>query len=61
VKKYSSPLEMSLYHDNISVDVYKNLIESVHDNLDTFYDYMKLRKKVAPTIPQNILIGTRLY
>lgn len=45
IKKYSSPLEMSLYQDSIDKEVYTNLIKSVHNNLETFYDYMKLRKK----------------
>ena len=45
VKKFNSPLEMSLYSDNIDISVYKNLIDVVHDNLDIMYDYMDLRKK----------------
>lgn len=45
VKKYSSPLEASMYSDNIDVSVYKNLIDVVHDNMDLMYDYMDLRKK----------------
>ena len=46
VKKYSSPLEMSLYADNIDISVYKNLIEVTHDNLDKLYRYMAIRKKM---------------
>lgn len=46
VKKYTNPLEMSLYSDNINIDVYKNLIEIIHDNMDAMYDYMSLRKKI---------------
>lgn len=46
VKKYSSPLEASMYSDNIDVSVYKNLIDVVHDNMNLMYDYMDLRKKV---------------
>ena len=46
VKKYSSPLEASLYSDNINISVYKNLVDVVHDNMDLMYDYMDLRKKV---------------
>lgn len=46
VKKYSSPLEASMYSDNIDVSVYKNLISSIHDNLDTMYEYLSLRKKI---------------
>ncbi len=46
VKNYASPLEMNLFQDNISVDVYHNLIETVHKNLDKMYDYVALRKKI---------------
>lgn len=45
VRKFKSPLEMSLYGDDISVDVYKNLINTIHDNLKPIYEYMDLRKK----------------
>ena len=44
VRKFNSPLEMSLYSDAISVDVYKNLIKTIHNNLKPIYDYMDLRK-----------------
>ena len=46
VKKFESPLSMSLYSDNIDISVYKNLINTIHDNLDLMYDYMDLRKKI---------------
>lgn len=46
VKKYNSPIEMSLFHDNISIDVYYNLIDTVHKNMNKMYDYVALRKKV---------------
>ena len=45
VKKYSSTLERSLFDDDISVDVYKNLIDTIHKNLDVLYDYMDTRAK----------------
>lgn len=45
-RKYNSPLEMSLYSDNIDKKLYLNLIDKVHNNLDIVYDYMKTRKKV---------------
>lgn len=45
VKKYASPLDASMYSDNIDVSVYKNLIDVVHDNMDLMYEYMDLRKK----------------
>lgn len=43
VRKFSSPLEMSLYSDNIDTSVYQNLIETIHMNLSPLHDYMKLR------------------
>lgn len=46
VKKYNSSLERSLFGDNIDVSVYKNLIETVHKNMDSMYDYMELRKRM---------------
>ena len=45
VKKYSSPLDASMYSDNIDVSVYRNLIDVIHNNMDLMYDYMDLRKK----------------
>lgn len=46
VKKYNSTLERSLFGDNIDVGVYKNLIETVHKNMNIMYDYMDLRKRM---------------
>jgi len=46
VKKYTSTLEMSLFGDNIDISVYKNLIETIHKNLDLMYDYMGVRKEL---------------
>ncbi len=45
LRNYASALEASLDADNISCDVYFNLIEAVHSHLDAFYKYMSLRKK----------------
>ena len=45
-RHYNSPLEMSLYGDNIDKKLYLNLIEKIHNNLDIVHDYMKTRKKV---------------
>lgn len=45
VRKFNSPIEQSLYSDNISIDVYNNLIDVVHDKFYLMYDYMGLRKK----------------
>lgn len=45
VRKYDSSLESSLDSDNISTDVYDNLIETVNNNLHLLHRYLKLRKK----------------
>ena len=44
-RKYESALQGSLFQDNVSVDVYNNLIDAVHENLDTLNDYIYLKKK----------------
>lgn len=46
VRKFSSPLEASLYSDKISVNLYDTLINTVHDNLDKMYRYINIRKKM---------------
>lgn len=45
-RKYNSPLEMSLYSDNIDRKLYTSLIEKVHNNLDIMEEYMKVRKDI---------------
>ena len=45
VKKYNSPLEASLFADNIDKKVYLNLIDAIHSNINLMYDYMNIRKK----------------
>jgi oligoendopeptidase F len=45
-KKYNNPLEMSLYHNNIDVKVYDNVINVVHKHLDKMHNYVKLKKDV---------------
>lgn len=45
-RRYPSILEMALFGDNISTDVYNNLIDTVHDSLPLLHRYMELRKKL---------------
>lgn len=45
-RKYSSTLEASLDVTEVPVNVYTNLIEAVHANLDKMYKYVALRKKL---------------
>lgn len=45
-RNYSSSLEASLDQTNVPVEVYTNLIEAVHQNMDKMYRYVDLRKKL---------------
>lgn len=45
-RKYGSSLEAALDANNVPVEVYTNLIEAVHKNLDKMYRYVDLRKKL---------------
>jgi oligoendopeptidase F len=44
-RNYSSSLEASLDLDNVSIDVYDNLIDIVSKNLPLLHRYLRLRKK----------------
>ena len=45
-RKYESTLQASLDATEVPVEVYTNLIDSVHANLDKMYAYVALRKKI---------------
>lgn len=44
-KKYASTLEAAVDANNVSPQVYKNLVETVDQNLDQLHRYVRLRKK----------------
>ncbi len=46
IEKYGTAIEMSLFRDDVSIDVYNNLIDSVHSHIDYIYDYYKLKKDI---------------
>ncbi len=46
VRKYESARAASLDQDNVPVEVYDRLIESVHAQMDLMYRYMAIRKKI---------------
>jgi len=45
-RKYPSTIAASLDRTEVPVDVYMNLIEAVHANMDKMYRYVALRKKM---------------
>ena len=46
LRKYNSAFEASLFKDEISIDVYNTLVNTIHENLNVFYKYYDLKKKV---------------
>ena len=46
VRKYDNCLTRALDANNIPTEVYHKLIDNVHDNLDTFHRYLKLRREL---------------
>lgn len=46
LRKYNSAFEASLFKDEISIDVYNTLVNTIHENLNIFHKYYDLKKKV---------------
>lgn len=46
LRKYNSAFESSLFKDEISMDVYNTLVNTIHENLNIFHKYYDLKKKV---------------
>ncbi len=46
LRGYKSSLEASLFRNEIDLLVYDNLIKSIHNNLDTLYDYWHCKKEI---------------
>lgn len=46
LRKYNSSLEEALDGDNISLKVYDNLIQTVHENIDLLHRYISIRKRM---------------
>ena len=46
LRGYASALDAALFDDNIPSSVYTGLIDTVHNNLDPVYRYIRLREKV---------------
>lgn len=46
MRRYDSPLEAALDYTDVDTQVYYNLIDAVHENMDSMYKYVRLRKKL---------------
>ena len=45
-RRFDSPLEQALYGNEIPTEVYHNLIDAVHENMQYMYDYVALRREL---------------
>lgn len=45
IRNYNSSREAALDQNNVSTTVYDNLINSIHNNLDSMHKYMEIRKR----------------
>ena len=46
IRGYNSAIESSLYHDEVNLEVYDNLIDSVNDEVSILYKYYDMKKKI---------------
>ena len=46
IRGYNSAIESSLYHDEVNLEVYDNLIDSVNTGLSILYKYYDMKKKI---------------
>ena len=46
LRNFNSSIESSLFNDNISIEIYDNLINTVEKNLDPLYKYYNLKKQI---------------
>ena len=46
IRGYNSAIEASLFSDNINLEVYNNLIDTVSNNLSSLFKYYDLKKKI---------------
>jgi oligoendopeptidase F len=58
-RNHPSALEASLFHDNVPVSVYDNLIAAVRAKLPALYDYFELRRKKMRLKDLHSTHGTR--
>lgn len=46
IRNYDSAISASLFSDNVSIDIYDNLIKVINDNMNVLYDYYDLKKEI---------------
>ena len=46
IKKYNSSIEASLYHDEIDISIYANLVSTVNNRIDVLHQYYDMKKEI---------------
>ncbi len=46
IRKFNSSIEASLFNDDVNIDVYNNLINTVSNNFEPLFNYYKLKTKI---------------
>ena len=46
IKKYNSSIEASMYHDELDLSIYDNLVNTVNERMGVLHKYYDLKKKV---------------
>ena len=46
IKKYNSSIEASMYHDELDISIYNNLVSTINNRIDVLHDYYSLKKKI---------------
>lgn len=46
IKKYNSTIEASMYHDELDLSIYNNLVNTVNERIGVLHKYYDLKKKV---------------
>lgn len=46
IRGYSSAMEESLYHDELNMSVYNNLVDTINKHMDVVYKYYNLKKNI---------------
>lgn len=46
IRGYSSAMEESLYHDELNMSVYNNLVDTINKHMDVVYKYYDLKKEI---------------
>ena len=50
IRNYNSTIEWCLYPDEVDIEVYNNLIDTITNNLDILFEYYNLKKEILKQV-----------